>query len=78
MADRNGYSVGSKIRPIRVRVIAEDGTRLGVMTTAAALRRASDAGLDLVEIDPRATPPVCMIVSFDQFRRGLIRSPLAN
>ncbi len=78
MAGGNGYSVGSKIRPIRVRVIAEDGTRLGVMTTAAALRRAADAGLDLVEIDPRATPPVCMIVNFEQFRRGLIRSPLAN
>jgi translation initiation factor IF-3 len=78
MEDRNGYSVGSKIRPIRVRVIAEDGTRLGVMTTVAALRRAADAGLDLVEIDPRATPPVCMIVNFEQFRRGLIRSPLAN
>jgi translation initiation factor IF-3 len=78
VADRNGYTVGSKIRPIRVRVIAEDGTRLGVMTTAAALRRAADAGLDLVEIDPRATPPVCMIVNFEQFRLGLVRSPLAN
>ena len=53
-----------RIRAREVMVIAEDGTRLGVMPTEVALRRAEDNGLDLVEVAPEARPPVCKILDF--------------
>jgi translation initiation factor IF-3 len=43
-------------------VIAPDGARLGVLDTQDAVRRAAELGLDLVEVDPRADPPVCKIL----------------
>jgi translation initiation factor IF-3 len=78
MADDDRYPVGKKIRGPAVRVIAHDGTQLGVLTIKEALRRATDAGLDLVEINPRANPPVCKIMSFEQFKRGLVGRHRAN
>jgi translation initiation factor IF-3 len=51
-----------------VRVVAEDGSNLGVITTEAALRRAAEVGLDLVEVNPKATPPVCKILDFGKFK----------
>jgi translation initiation factor IF-3 len=51
-----------------VRVVAEDGSNLGVITTEAALRRAAEVGLDLVEVNPKATPPVCKILDFGKYK----------
>jgi translation initiation factor IF-3 len=51
-----------------VRVVAEDGSNLGVITTEAALRRAAEVGLDLVEVNPKANPPVCKILDFGKFK----------
>ena len=51
-----------------VRVVAEDGSNLGVLTTEAALRRAQEVGLDLVEVNPKATPPVCKILDFGKYK----------
>jgi translation initiation factor IF-3 len=53
----------------RVRVIAPDGAMLGVMTLAAALRLALKEGLDLVEVNPAADPPVCKILDFGNYAR---------
>src|SRR3954469_15163105 len=52
----------------RVRVIAADGTMLGVMSLAKALRTAMGVGLDLVEVNPKADPPVCKILDFGKFK----------
>ena len=41
---------------------------LGVLETHEALRRARDAGLDLVEVNPKAFPPVCKIMDFGKFK----------
>ena len=41
---------------------------LGVMTTQQALREAEERGLDLVEVNPKATPPVCKILDFGKFK----------
>jgi len=41
---------------------------LGVLETSDALRRARDAGLDLVEVNPKAFPPVCKIMDFGKFK----------
>jgi len=51
-----------------VRVVAEDGSNLGVLTTEQALKRAQEAGLDLVEVNPKANPPVCKILDFGKYK----------
>lgn len=55
------------IQASQLRVIDEDGKQLGVMTKGDALRAAEDAGLDLVEISPDASPPVAKIVDWGKF-----------
>ena len=59
---RNG-----KIRAREVRVLDEAKQQLGVMSLNDALRLAQGKGLDLVEIAPTATPPVCRIVNYGKF-----------
>ena len=51
-----------------MRVIADNGDNLGVMGTDEAIRRAADAGLDLVEISPNTDPPVCKILDVGKYR----------
>lgn len=55
------------IQASQLRVIDEDGKQLGVMTKGEALRAAEEAGLDLVEISPDASPPVAKIVDWGKF-----------
>jgi len=56
------------IRVPNVRVIGADGEMVGVLSRDEALQMAGDAGLDLVEIQPNADPPVCKIMDFGKFR----------
>jgi translation initiation factor IF-3 len=49
-------------------LIAEDGNQVGVVPTAEALQQAEAAGLDLVEISPNVSPPVCRIMDFGKFQ----------
>lgn len=51
-----------------MRLIGEDGEQLGIVSLHAALNAADEAGLDLVEIAPLATPPVCRIMDFGKFK----------
>jgi len=51
-----------------VRVVSADGEMLGVLDTPDALRTAREAGLDLVEVNPKAFPPVCKIMDFGKFK----------
>ena len=51
----------------RVDVIGASGEKLGVMTLAGALRLALKEGLDLVEIHPEATPPVCKLLDISKY-----------
>ena len=56
------------IRADAIRVIADDGEQLGVLTVNEALAKAAEAGLDLVEVSPTADPPVCRIMDYGKFR----------
>jgi len=49
-------------------VIAADGGQLGIMPPEQALRLAIEAGLDLVEVSPESTPPVCRILDYGKYR----------
>jgi translation initiation factor IF-3 len=60
--------VNHRIRVPEVRVIAADGEMLGVMPTHEALRRAQEQALDLVEVNPKAEPPVCKILDFGKYK----------
>lgn len=60
--------VNERIRVAQVRVIAEDGAQLGVMSPVEALRLARERGYDLVEVSPQTSPPVCRILDFNKFR----------
>ena len=51
-----------------VRCIAPDGEQLGVMSTSSAIDVAESYGLDLVEVSPNASPPVCKIMDFGKFK----------
>jgi len=57
-----------QIRIPQIRVVGADGANLGVMATRDALKMAQDQALDLVEINPRAVPPVCKIMDFGKFK----------
>ncbi|MGN0859273.1 MAG: translation initiation factor IF-3 [Stenotrophomonas sp.] len=57
-----------EIRVPRVRVIGSDGEMVGVLTRDEALAMAEEEGLDLVEIQPQADPPVCKVMDYGKFR----------
>jgi len=60
--------VNGKIRAREVRVIGVDGKQMGVISLSDALNLARQAGVDLVEIAPTATPPVCRVVDYGKYR----------
>jgi len=51
-----------------VRLIEADGTNVGIVDRETALRKADEAGLDLVEISPNADPPVCKILDIGKYK----------
>src|SRR6266550_2620331 len=57
-----------QIRISPIFLIDESDTKVGSVSTADALRRAREAGLDLVEVAPNARPPVCKIMDYGKWR----------
>ncbi len=51
-----------------IRLIDQDGENAGVVSPATAMEMAEEVGLDLVEISPGATPPVCKIMDFGKYK----------
>jgi translation initiation factor IF-3 len=51
-----------------VRLIDQDNEQIGVVPTDEALRRAQEAGLDLVEVAPMERPPVCRIMDYGKWK----------
>ena len=63
-----GPRVNDKIRAPEIRLIGAEGENIGVVHPRKAMDLADEAGLDLVEISPNATPPVCKIMDFGKFK----------
>lgn len=57
-----------RIRVREIRVVGENGEQLGVMQVSDALKKAQEVGLDLVEVAPTATPPVCRIIDYSKYK----------
>ncbi len=60
--------VNAQIRAQEVLLIGPDGRRIGVKPLREALDLAAQAGMDLVEVDPLANPPVCRILDYGKYR----------
>ena len=54
-----------------MRLILSDGNNIGVVSLREALQKASDEGLDLVEISPNAVPPVCKVLDLGKYKYEL-------
>lgn len=66
--DDGGLRVNGDIYAPQVRLIDENGTMVGVMSTREALAIAEGRGLDLLEIAPTATPPTCKIMDYGKWK----------
>lgn len=60
--------MGRRIRAREVRVIDQHGEQRGIMSTPDAMDLAVEAGLQLVEVNPKANPPVCKIMDYGKFK----------
>lgn len=63
--------INEEIRDKELRVIDSDGTQLGIMSLKEALDLATERKLDLVNIAPKAKPPVCKILDYGKYRYEL-------
>jgi translation initiation factor IF-3 len=62
------YRINNQITARELRVIDAEGKNLGVLSFAEALKKANEAGMDLIEVTATANPPVARILSYDKFR----------
>jgi translation initiation factor IF-3 len=60
--------MNSRINVQEVRLIASNGDQVGVVDTSKALELAKEEDLDLVEIVPDQTPPVCRIMDYGKYK----------
>lgn len=60
--------INEEIRGKEVRVIDDNGDQLGVISITEAMRLAAEKDLDLVEISPQATPPVCKLMNYGKYK----------
>ncbi|HXX37885.1 MAG TPA: translation initiation factor IF-3 [bacterium] len=60
--------INNRIRAREVRLIGASGEQLGVMSLQDALSKAQEAGVDLVEVAPAASPPVCRVMDFGKYK----------
>jgi translation initiation factor IF-3 len=63
-----GPRVNDRIRAPEIRLIGAEGENIGVVSPDRAMALAVEAGLDLVEISPNATPPVAKIMDFGKYK----------
>lgn len=63
-----GPRVNERIRVAEIRLIGPDGENVGVVSPSVGLQMAQDSGLDLVEISPNASPPVCKVMDLGKFK----------
>ncbi|MEY3826438.1 MAG: hypothetical protein RLZZ148_1253 [Cyanobacteriota bacterium] len=65
---RDVPQINEKIRFPEIRVIDTDGSQLGILTPADALRMATEKELDLVLVSETAKPPVCRIMDYGKYK----------
>ena len=66
-----GPKANERIRAPEVQVINSDGKNLGTLKTEEAIKIAREEGLDLIEISPNASPPICKIIDIGKYKYDL-------
>ena len=66
-----GPRTNDRIRASEVQVISSNGENLGIISTKTATEMAKKEGLDLIEISPKANPPVCKIIDIGKYKYDL-------
>jgi len=65
---QEGLRINERIKSLQVRLIGDGGEQVGVISKQEALEKASEAGLDLVEVSPDANPPVCRLIDYGKYK----------
>ncbi|WP_086008296.1 translation initiation factor IF-3 [Nitrobacter hamburgensis] len=65
---KDGPRTNDEIRNAQVQLIDQEGTNQGTVETISAIKMAMDAGMDLVEIAPNSSPPVCKIMDYGKYK----------
>lgn len=60
--------MNERIRAKAIRLVGADGEQIGVMSAEEALEVAREQGFDLVEVAPKASPPVCRIMDYGKYK----------
>lgn len=68
-----GVLINEQIRDKEVRLVGAEGEQIGVVSIQEAQKLATEAGLDLVQIAPKAKPPVCKIMDFGKHKFDLAK-----
>jgi len=78
MPHNRGPRINRQIRISPIRLIDGEGEQVGIIETAEAMRMATEAGLDLVEVSPQARPPVCKLMDYGRHKYEKSRSERAQ
>ncbi len=62
------YKINQYIDAPTIRLLSDDGKQIGVVSLAEARQQAEETGLDLVEVNGKAVPPVVKLISFTKFK----------
>ena len=65
---KDGPRTNDEIRNLEVQLIDQHGVNVGVTETSVAVKMAMEAGMDLVEISPNNSPPVCKIMDYGKYK----------
>jgi translation initiation factor IF-3 len=68
IATEKEVRINGEISAPEIRLLGPKGEQIGIVSLAEAVRQAEEAELDLVEIAPTATPPVCRIMDYGKFK----------
>ncbi len=66
--ENDGPRINREIKSKEVRLINYNGENLGIVPITEALKIAQDVGLDLIEISPQVTPPVCKVLDYGKYK----------
>jgi len=67
-AAKDGPRINDDIRNAQIQLIDHEGQNRGTVETMVAIRMAQEAGMDLVEISPNTSPPVCKIMDYGKYK----------
>ena len=68
VASKDGPRINDDIRNAQIQLIDQTGDNKGTVETVLAIRMAQEAGMDLVEIAPNGSPPVCKIMDYGKYK----------